>query len=101
MEDYFNVSAEKLTCAYAVEYNKCFEGLGFNHFYVQSPCNHPMEDYAEILYMIDKEDIPSIQYKMNVRASASRRKVGGLNFIFTDVYVPPLTPSINRTETSQ
>jgi hypothetical protein len=41
--------------------NKYSEGLGFNHFYVQSPCNPLIEDYTEIFYMIDEWDIPPIQ----------------------------------------
>lgn len=32
--------------------------------YVQSPCNILNENYTEIFYMIDGEDIPSIQCKM-------------------------------------
>jgi hypothetical protein len=46
-------------------------GLGFNHFYVQSPFNPPVEDYTEIFYMIDEEDIPSIQCKRGLRGPKS------------------------------
>jgi hypothetical protein len=46
-----------LTFGWGVDSNKCSEGLGFSHFYVQSL----MEDYTEMFYMIDKGDIPSIQ----------------------------------------
>jgi hypothetical protein len=31
-----------LTFVYGVDSNQCSEGLGFNHFYVESPCN-PLE----------------------------------------------------------
>jgi hypothetical protein len=37
--------------------NKCSEGLGFNHFYVQSACDPLIEDYTQIFYMIDEGDI--------------------------------------------
>jgi hypothetical protein len=41
-------------------------GLGFNHFYVQSPCGHLIGDYTEIFYLADEGAIPSIQCKMNI-----------------------------------
>jgi hypothetical protein len=46
MEGQFNVSAESLTFEYGIHSNKCPEGLGFDHFYVQSPCNSLIEDYT-------------------------------------------------------
>jgi hypothetical protein len=39
---------------------ECSEVLGFNHFYMQSPCNPLIEDYTEIFYMTDEGDIPSM-----------------------------------------
>jgi hypothetical protein len=39
------------------ELRKCSEGLGFNHFYVQSPCNPLIEDYIELFYMIDEGNV--------------------------------------------
>jgi hypothetical protein len=39
----------------------------FNHFYVQPPYNPLIEDYTQIFYVIDIEDIPSIQCKMSSR----------------------------------
>jgi hypothetical protein len=71
------------------------EGLGFNYFYVQSPCNPLIEDYTEIFYMTDAGDIPSIQCKMSLTGPKSTRKVDGLNLIFTDFYVPALTFASN------
>jgi hypothetical protein len=76
---------------------KCSEGLGFDHFYVQSPCNYFIEDYAQIFYMIDEGDIPAIQCKMSLRGSV--RKGDGLSLFLID-YVSALTPSLSSTETS-
>jgi hypothetical protein len=56
---------------YRVYSNKCSEGLGFSHFYVQSPCNSFIEEYTEIFYMIDEGDIPSIQCKMTLKGPKS------------------------------
>jgi hypothetical protein len=53
---------------------------------VQSPCNPLIEDYTEILYMIDKGDIPPIQCKMSLRGPRSMRKVDGPSLIFIDFY---------------
>jgi hypothetical protein len=50
--------------------------------------------------MIDKGDISSIQYKINLGRPKSVRKVDGLSLIFIDFYVPTLTPRLNNTETS-
>jgi hypothetical protein len=49
--------------------------------------------------MIDKGDILSIQCKKSLRGSQSMRKVDGLSLIFSDFYVPVLTPRLNSTET--
>jgi hypothetical protein len=57
-----------------IDSNKCSEGLGLNNFYVQSPRNFLIEDYTEIFYMIDKEDILSIQCKMSLVGPKSMRK---------------------------
>jgi hypothetical protein len=67
---------------------------------VHSPCNCLNEDYTEIFYMIDKEDILSIQCKMSVRGPKSMRKVDGLSLSLIDFYVSALTPRLNITETS-
>jgi hypothetical protein len=50
--------------------------------------------------MIDKGDIPSIQYKISFRGPKSVRKVDGLSLIFTDFYVPELKPHLNSTEST-
>jgi hypothetical protein len=84
----------------AVESNKCSEGLGFNHFYMQSPYNPLIQDYTEIFYMTDKEDIPSIQCKMGLRGLKSMKKVDGLSLNFIDFYVPAFTPCPNSRGTS-
>jgi hypothetical protein len=83
-----------------VDSNKCSEGLHFDHFYVQSPCNPLIEDYTEIFYTTDEGDAPSIQCKMGLREPKSMRKVDGLSFIFIDFYVQVLTPCLYNTETS-
>jgi hypothetical protein len=67
---------------------------------MQSPCNPLIEDYTEILYIIDKGDIPSIQCKMSHEGPKSMRKVDGLSLILIDFYVPALTPRLNSTENS-
>jgi hypothetical protein len=59
-----------------------------------------IEDYIEILYMIDKRYISSIQCRRSLRGHKSMRKVVGLSLIFIDFYVPALTPRLNSTETS-
>jgi hypothetical protein len=64
---------------------------------VKSPCNPLIEDYTQIIYMIDKGDILSVQCKMGPK---SMTKVDCLSFIFIDFYVPELTPRLNSTETS-
>jgi hypothetical protein len=83
-----------------VDSNKCSEGLGFYHFYVQSPCKAPIEDYTEIFYMIDEGNVPSVQCKMRLRGPKCTRKVDGLSLIFIYVYVPVLIRSLKSTETS-
>jgi hypothetical protein len=67
---------------------------------VQSPCNPLLEDYTEILYIIDERDIPSIQCKMNLSALKSKRKVDSLILILIDFYVPALTPRLSVTKNS-
>jgi hypothetical protein len=39
--------------------HKCSEGLGFDHFYVQSPSYFPIEDYTRMFYT-NKWNISSI-----------------------------------------
>jgi hypothetical protein len=80
-----------------VDPDKYSEGLGFNHFYVQSLCKPLIEDYTEIFYNIDEGDVPSLQCKMSLRGPKSIRKVDGLNLIFIDFYVAALTPSLSST----
>jgi hypothetical protein len=48
-----------------------YEGFGFSYFYVQSSCNPLIEDYIQILYMIDDGDIPSIPCKMSLGGPTS------------------------------
>jgi hypothetical protein len=50
--------------------------------------------------MIEKVDIPSIQFKMSLRWSKYVRKVDRLSLICIVFYVPALTPRLNGTETS-
>jgi hypothetical protein len=100
MEGYLNVGAYTITFEKGSDYNKCCEGLVFNHFYVQSACNPLIEDYTEIFYMIVKGDIPSIQCKMSLRGHTFMRRVAGLSLIFIYFFVRALTPCLNSTETS-
>jgi hypothetical protein len=50
--------------------------------------------------MIDKADVPSVQWKMRLRGPKTMRKVDGLNLIFIEFFVPVLTPSLKSTEIS-
>jgi hypothetical protein len=52
------------------------------------------------MYMIDKVDIPSIQYKMSFREPKSTRKVGRPSLTCINFRVPGLTPPLNSTDTS-
>jgi hypothetical protein len=67
---------------------------------MRSRCNPLIEDYTQMLYMIDEGDFPSIQCKMSLRGPKSKRKIDGLCLIFVDFYVPALTPRVSRTETA-
>jgi hypothetical protein len=60
VEGQFIVSAQSPTFEYGIYSNECSEGLGFDHFYVQYPCNFPIEDYTEIFCTIYKWNISSI-----------------------------------------
>jgi hypothetical protein len=74
--------------------NKCSEGLVFDHFYVQSPCKPPIEDYTEIFCTIYKWNIPSIQCKMRHRRTTAAREVDPLSLIFINFDIPALTPGL-------
>jgi hypothetical protein len=91
---------QTLTFEYGIACNKCSEGNGFNHFDVKFPCNPLIEDYTEVLYTIEEEDIASIQYKMSLRGSMPMRNVDVLRLIFMDIYVPALTSRFSSIETS-
>jgi hypothetical protein len=67
---------------------------------VQSPCDPLIEDYTEILYVIDKGDIPSILCKMSLGGPKSVRKVDGWRLNLIHFYVPALIPRLISTETS-
>jgi hypothetical protein len=67
MEGSFNVGAQTFVFEQEVYSNKCSEDLVFNYLYMQSPCNSPIEDYTDTIYMIDRGDIPSVEYKMILR----------------------------------
>jgi hypothetical protein len=40
-----------------IDSNKCFEGLGFDHFYMQSQGNALVKNCTEVFYMIHKGDV--------------------------------------------
>jgi hypothetical protein len=46
--------------------NICPEGLGFYHFYMQSPGNPLIEDYTDIFYMTDEGNILSTQRNVSL-----------------------------------
>jgi hypothetical protein len=58
-----------------MDYYKCFQGLGVDHFYVKSPC---IKDYTEIFYFIYKANVPSIQCKMSLNQSTSMTEIDDL-----------------------
>jgi hypothetical protein len=66
---------------------------------VQPPCIPLIEDYTEIFYMTEKENIPSIQCKMSLRGPKSMRKIDGLSLIFIDFFVLAITPYLSSTKT--
>lgn len=70
-----------LTFEQETDSNKCSQGLGFDHFYMQSPCNPLVEEKTEVFYMIHEVDVLSVQCEMNPRWSKSMREVGSLSFI--------------------
>jgi hypothetical protein len=80
--------------------NKCSEGLGFDHFYVKSPCNFLIEDYAKIFCPIYKRNISSIQCKMGLRRSTTARKINPLSVIFINFNIPAFTPELYLAETT-
>jgi hypothetical protein len=44
VEGQLKFSVKSLTSEYEIYSNKCSEGLGLDHFYVQSKCNFLIED---------------------------------------------------------
>jgi hypothetical protein len=49
---------------------------------MQSPYNPLIEDYTKIFYIIDEEDVPSVESKMILKGPRSMRKVDGMSFMF-------------------
>jgi hypothetical protein len=49
-----------------------------NHFYVHLSCNHLIEDYTEIIYMVEEGDIPSIN--MSLRVLKSKRNTWSASY---------------------
>jgi hypothetical protein len=62
---------------------------------MQSPCNPLIEDYTEILYMIQEGDVSSIQCEMSVRWSKSMREVDDTRFILIDFNVSALSSRLS------
>jgi hypothetical protein len=80
---------------------------------MQSPCNPLIEDYTEIFYMIDEEDIPSIRCKMSLRRWLTKKSEltllydwqfnanqfvlasSPLRLMTRDLFFPPLSPCGN------
>jgi hypothetical protein len=48
---------------------------------VQSPCDPLKEDYTQIFYIIDKEDILSFEYKFSLRGLKFMKKVNGSHHV--------------------
>jgi hypothetical protein len=93
VEGQFNVSALSLRF-------ECSEGLGFDHFYVQFPCNLPIENYIEIFCTIYKWNVSSVQYEVRLRRSTTTREVEPPSLILIYFNIPALTPSLHWAETS-
>jgi hypothetical protein len=49
---------------------------------VQSPCNPFIEDYTEVFYMINEENVTSVQCEMSLGWSKSMTEVDGPSLIF-------------------
>jgi hypothetical protein len=62
--------------------------------------NPLIEDYAQIFYTIDKEDVSSNQCKMSIKGPKYMREIDVLSLTFIDFYVPVLSPRLSSTETS-
>jgi hypothetical protein len=72
-----------------VDSNKCTQGTGFSHFYMQSPCN-------PLIRRLNRD----ILCKMNLRRPRPMRNIHGLSLIFITFDVPALTPVLNNSENS-
>jgi hypothetical protein len=65
------------------EFIECFQGLGFDHFNVQSPLNPFIENYTEKLHLITQRDVMSNKGKTSLNRSRSMEEVNCFSLIFT------------------
>jgi hypothetical protein len=63
-----------------------------------TPCNFPIKNYTEIVYIFYKGNIPSFQCKMSLHRSTSTGEVDGPSLILIDLYVAALTPRLHCIE---
>jgi hypothetical protein len=100
VEGQFNVSAQSLNSVWGIYSNKYSEDVGLDYFYVQTPCDHLIEDYTEIFCTIYKLNIFSIQCKMRHKWSTTTRKVDSPNLSFINFDIPALRPGLYSAEAS-
>jgi hypothetical protein len=65
---------------------------------MQSPCNPFIKYYTEIIYMIGKGNVQSIQFKMNFAGPKSMSKVDDLSLSLIYFYVPAFTLHLNSRD---
>jgi hypothetical protein len=65
------------------EYIESFQGIGFDHFNVQSSLNPFIENYTEKLLLITQRDVMSNKGKMSLNRSRSMEEVNCFSLIFT------------------
>ena len=82
-----------LTSELAVHSSRYSERLGFNHFYIDFPCNFSVKVYTQVVHLIHKQNVPSNQSDISPDLSTTTTETEGLNFMYIDVYAPTRRPS--------
>jgi hypothetical protein len=67
---------------------------------VPSPCNPLVEDYTEVLYIISKRVVLTVQCEMNLTWPNSMTEVDDPSFIFIDFQVTALASRLYRIQTA-
>jgi hypothetical protein len=78
--------------------NTFSEGLGFGRLSVDCTCKPPTKDYTQIIILVYKGDVSSIQGQMCLDRFTCTGEIDGLNLIFINFYVPPLATLLHPSE---